>query len=210
MTTIPGGHASEDALEQYCLGSVPAAELEGLESHLLVCTACQERLRETEAYVRIMQQATAQAAADQLARQGRWRAVADWLFRSLPATAIATAVALVLVWGFAPSFHPAPAAAPLAVALELTRGDESPRAHAPACRPLLLTLDLTGVAPLDSYQVRIVDASGAAVLDAAAKPDHDRLRVGASVRLAPGTYWVRLYNPSEPQTPLREYGLALE
>jgi hypothetical protein len=210
MTMIPGGHASEDVLEQYCLGLVPAAELEALEGHLLVCTACQDRLRETEAYVRIMQQATAQAAADQLAREGRWRAMADWIFRSIPATAIAAAVALALVWGFAPPFRQAPAAPPVAVALELVRGDENPRARAPARRPLLLTLDLTGVAALDSYQVRIVDGRGAAVLDAAAKPDHERLSVAASVRLARGIYWVRLYNPSQPQRPLREYGLALE
>jgi hypothetical protein len=62
---IPGGHASEDTIEQYCLGMVPAAELEALESHLLVCAVCQDRLRESEAYVRTMQQATAQVAADQ-------------------------------------------------------------------------------------------------------------------------------------------------
>jgi hypothetical protein len=197
-------------LERYCLGLVPAAELEAIESHLLVCAACQDRLRETEAYVRIMQQATAQAAADQLARQGRWRAIAEWFFRSTPATAIAAAVALALVWGFAPAFRSSPAMSPVAVALDLTRGDENPLAHAPARRPLLLTLGLTGVAVLDSYHVRIVDARGAAVLDAAAKPDHERLSVAASVRLAPGTYWVRLYNPSQPQTPLREYGLTLE
>jgi hypothetical protein len=188
---------------------VPAAELEGLEGHLLVCTSCQERLRETEAYVRIMQQATAQAAADQLARQGRWRAVGDWLIRSFPATAMAGAVALVLVWGIVPYYRTS-ATAPVAVALGLTRGDESLRAHAPAHRPLALSLDLTGVAPFPSYQVRIVDSGGAAVLDATARPVRDRLSVTAPARLARGTYWVRVYNPSEPQAPLREYGLALE
>jgi Putative zinc-finger len=207
---MTGAHASEDALEKYCLGSVPAAELEAIESHLLVCPACRDRLREQEGYVRIMQQATAQAAADQLARQSRWRAIADWFFRSIPATAITAAVALALAWGFAPSLRRAPATPPITVALELTRGGESLRAHAPAHRPLLLTLDLTGVAPRDSYQVRIVDAGGADVLDAAAKPDHGRLSVTASTRLARGTYWVRLYDPSEPEIPLREYGLALE
>ncbi len=208
MTT--GGHASEDALERYCIGSASAAELEGIESHLLVCPACQERLRETETYVRTMQQATAQAVANQLAKDYRWRGLRDWVFRSLPASAIAAAVALALVWGFAPSIGRAPATLPVAVALDLARGDESPRAHAPSHQPLLLTLNLRGVATLDSYQVRIVDAQGGGVLDATAKPDHERLSVPASIRLARGTYWVRLYNPSEPQTPLREYGLALE
>ncbi len=157
-----------------------------------------------------MQQATAQAVADQLARQHRWRGLREWVLRSLPATAMAAAVALALVWGFAPSIGPAPATVPVAVALDLARGDESPRAQAPALRPLQLTLDLRGVAALDSYQVRIVDVRGGGVFDTTAKPDHDRLSVGASVRLGRGNYWVRLYNPSEPQTPLREYGLALE
>jgi hypothetical protein len=210
MATIPGGHASEDALERYCLGSVPPAELERIESHLLVCIACQDRLRDAEEYVRIMRQATAQSAADHLARQERQRALGDWFLRSVPATAITAAVALALVWGFGPSYRPAPATGPVAVALDLTRGDDNPRAHAPARRPLLLTLDLTGVAPLDSYRVRIVDARGATVLDAAEKPDHEKLRVAASARLARGTYWVRLCNPSQPRTPLREYGLTIE
>ena len=208
MTT--GGHASEEALERFCLGSASAAELEGIESHLLVCTACQDRLRETERYVRTMQQATAQAVADRLVRETRWRELREWVVRSLPATAIAAAVALVLVWGLAPSSSPTPATTPIAVALDLARGDENPRAHAPALRPLVLSLDLRGVAALDSYQVRIVDARGGGVLNATAKPDHERLGVPGSIRLARGTYWVRLYDPSEPQTPLREYGLALE
>ncbi|HXN47231.1 MAG TPA: hypothetical protein VN893_11360 [Bryobacteraceae bacterium] len=208
MTT--GGHASEDALERFCLGSASAAELEWLESHLLACTACQDRLRETERYVRTMQQATAQAVADRLASEARWRELREWVVRSLPATAIAAAVALALIWGFSPSTSPAPATTPIAVALDLARGDESPRAHAPALRPLVLSLDLKGVAALDSYQVRIVDGRGSGVLDAIAKPDHERLSVPASIRLGRGSYWVRLYNPADPQTPLREYGLALE
>ncbi len=205
-----GGHASEDALERFCLGSASAAELEGIESHLLACTACQDRLRETEKYVRTMQQATAQAVADRLARETRWRELREWIVRSLPATAIAGAVALALIWGFSPSTGPAPATTPMAVALDLARGDESPRAHAPPLRPLALSLDLRGVAALDSYQVRIVDSRGGGVLSATAKPDRERLGVPGSVRLGRGTYWVRLYDPSEPQTPLREYGLAIE
>ncbi len=210
MAMIPGGHAPDDLLERYCLGSVPAAELEVVEIHLLACTVCQSRLRDTEAYVRTMQQATAQAAADELARQRRWQAMWNRFFRSLPATSLAAAVALALVWGSAPSFRRPPAAPPLAVSLDLTRGDENPRVHAPARRPLLLTLDLSGVAALESYRVRIVDARGAAVLDAAAKPDQERLSVTAPGRLARGTYWVRLYDPAQPRTLLREYGLALE
>lgn len=207
---MPGAHASEDALERYCLGLVPAAELETLESHLLACTACQDRLREAEAYVRTVQQAAAQAAADQLVRRSRWGMTAKGLFRAIPMAAIAGAAALVLIWNFAPSFRPAPAPPPLAVSLDLTRGDEDPRANAPAGRPLLLALDVTGLAPLDSYHVRVVDARGAAMVDAVAKPDHGRLTVATPIRLARGTYWVRVYNPPEPLTPLREYGLQIE
>jgi Putative zinc-finger len=207
----PGEHASEDRLEQYCLGTAPAGELEKLESHLLVCSACQDRLRESEAYVRTMQQATAQAAADQLMRQSRWRTLTGWLFRSVPAAAIAGAAALVLVSGVVPALRRGPPERPAAIALELTRGDDgSLRAHAPAGRPLLVTLDLTGLAIPSCCQVRIVDSSGAPVLEAAAKPDRERLTVSVPRRLARGTYWVRLYNPPAQRTPLREYELQLE
>jgi hypothetical protein len=149
-------------------------------------------------------------AADQLERQSRWRAVADWFFRSVPAAAIAGAAALVLVSSVGPWFRSPPVIHPVAVTLDLTRGDESTRARAPAGRPLLLALDLTGVTPLGSYQVRIVDARGAGVLDAAAKPDRGRLTLATSVQFVRGIYWVRIYDFATPQTPLREYELEIE
>ncbi len=203
---VPGEHASEEALERYCLGQVTAAELETLESHLLVCPVCQDQLRETESYVRTMQQATAQVAAEQLVRTSRWEAFRNWFFRSVPVAAIAGAAALVIVWGVAPSFR----GSPVAVRLEVSRGDENPRAQAPANRPLLLTLDVTGLAELDSYQVRMVDAGGGAVFSGSAKRSRGRVDVAAPVRLPAGTYWVRLHDPARPRTTLREYGLDLQ
>jgi hypothetical protein len=211
MIMALGEHATDDRLEQYCLGRVPAAELEELESHLLMCPACQDRLRDSEAYVRTIQQATAYVAAHRLARRSWWRAWMDSLFRSVPVTAIAGAAALALVWGVGPSLRDAPPPRPVTVAVDLTRGGgDGLRVHAPFRRPLVLRLDLTGLPPLDSYRVQIVDRQGQSVLESAGRPDRGRLAMAVSRSLAQGSYWVRVYNPQAARTPLREFGLELE
>jgi hypothetical protein len=202
-------HASDDRLEEYCLGMVPAGELDELDDHLLVCPQCLERLRETELYVGTMRQAVTAAAREAPARRG---AVPEWLrtlLRPAPVAAFCGVTALVLVWGIAPSMRGRRMAEPLAITLESTRGGESLRANAPERTPLALTLDLTGVPPLAAYNVRIVDANGAPVFDAATRPAGGRLLVSAPPRLVRGTYWVRLYDRGAPPALLREYGLEL-
>jgi hypothetical protein len=203
-------HASDDRLEEYCLGRVPAGELDDLDDHLLVCPQCLERLRETEIYVGTMRQAVTAAAREAPARRGavpRWFAT---LLRPAPAAAFCGVAALVLVWGIAPSMRGRRMAEPVAITLEATRGGgESLRANAPERTPLALTLDLTGVPPLAAYNVRIVDANGAPVFDASTQPAGGRLMVSAPPRLVRGTYWVRLYDRDAPPALLREYGLEL-
>ena len=39
-------HIPQDALEQYAMETLPESEIEPLEMHLLVCEACQDRLRD--------------------------------------------------------------------------------------------------------------------------------------------------------------------
>jgi hypothetical protein len=209
---MPVEHATGDRLEEYCLGRVPAAEQESLENHLLVCPACQELLRETDYYVRTMRQAAAELAREMPARNKnplrRWFGP---LFRPVPAAAFAGIAALALVWAIGPAFQGRRAQNPVAVTLEATRGgDENLRVHAPQRTPLTLKLDLTGVAPLEVYEVRIVDADGAPVLESSARPQGGHLLLNAPARLARGTYWVRLYNRAERRMPLREYGLELD
>ena len=38
-------HIWQDALEQYAMETLPESEIEPLEMHLLVCEACQDRLK---------------------------------------------------------------------------------------------------------------------------------------------------------------------
>jgi anti-sigma factor RsiW len=50
-------HISEDSLEQYAMGAFPEPEAGPLEEHLLICTACQDRLQATDDYVAAMRAA---------------------------------------------------------------------------------------------------------------------------------------------------------
>jgi hypothetical protein len=201
-------HVSEDRLEEYCLGRVPAAELDELENHLLICPECQDRCREADSYVKTMREAVQSLAVEQ---PRGWTGFFASLRRPVPAAACAGVAALVLIWGIGPVLRNTGVAKPVAVTLESTRGGpDSLRAHAPERTPLALTLDLTGVAPLPAYEIRVVDANGAPVMQSSARPAGSRLVLHAPARLARGTYWVRVYDRAQLRMPLREYGLELE
>ncbi len=207
---MKGAHVSADRLEEYCLGRVPAAELAGVEEHLLVCQACQDRLRDTDRYIRVMRSAiTAIASEPAAGQESGW---AQWFGRRgrLAPAAAAGVAALVLVWAVAPLLDGPRNGAPVAVTLEAMRGGESLRVHAPAKTPLRLTLDLTGLTLRESYLVRIVDAAGAPVFEAEARQDRTHLDVEAPARLPRGVYWIRVEERAAAGTPLREYGLELK
>jgi hypothetical protein len=46
-----GEHASEEVIEQYSTGTLPASEVELFEKHLRVCQVCQDRLRRTDEFM---------------------------------------------------------------------------------------------------------------------------------------------------------------
>ncbi len=51
-------HIPDETLERYAAGhKLPEPELATLEEHLLVCAACQDRLRHWDEYVAAMRQA---------------------------------------------------------------------------------------------------------------------------------------------------------
>jgi len=50
-------HVADDLLELYSLDRLSADELVAVEEHLLVCRACQDRLKETDDFVRVMRAA---------------------------------------------------------------------------------------------------------------------------------------------------------
>ncbi|HEX8985083.1 MAG TPA: hypothetical protein VF767_06625 [Bryobacteraceae bacterium] len=207
---MPGDHTTEDQLEDYCLGRIPASELEGTEEHLLVCPDCQEHLRETDRYIRTMRAAIGVLASAPPRPARPWSQWFEWMGKPAPATALAGLAAIALVWGVLPALRERREAAPAVLTLEAMRGESSTLyVSAPERTPLLLKLDLTGVAPLESYRVFIVDAQGAPVFETQARPDSGNLAVRAPARLVRGAYWVRLYDRAAPGVPLREYGLEL-
>jgi anti-sigma factor RsiW len=61
-------HISEDDLERYAMRSLPARDSERLEEHLLICHQCQDRLRETDAYVAAMKAAAGKIRQEESGR----------------------------------------------------------------------------------------------------------------------------------------------
>ena len=50
-------HPSEDDLEAYAMRTLPEQEIGPLEEHLLICSACRDRLQGTDEYVAAMRAA---------------------------------------------------------------------------------------------------------------------------------------------------------
>ncbi len=205
-------HAGDDVLEQYSMGKLPEGELETFEEHLLICVECQQRLAETDAYVR-----AAHAAAGRLELE---RAAAPTNpFRALiavftvPRTAWALGsvlLALAISWI---AVHRRDSSAigpsPVAVILQTTRGTEGP-AVAPSHAPLMLRIDLVQLPALPSYSLEVAARDGSVVGEYRAVSKGGNLSVPIKGTLAAGKYWVRLYAPAPGKELLREYGLELK
>ncbi|MGD0496992.1 MAG: hypothetical protein ABSC23_01005 [Bryobacteraceae bacterium] len=58
-------HVSEDDLERYAMLSLPAPESERLEEHLLMYSACRDRLESTDVYVTAMRSAAGKIRWDE-------------------------------------------------------------------------------------------------------------------------------------------------
>jgi anti-sigma factor RsiW len=52
-------HVSEDDLDLYAMRTLPAAQSERLEEHLLICSECRDRLQTMDEYVAAMKSAAA-------------------------------------------------------------------------------------------------------------------------------------------------------
>ena len=63
-------HISEDLLEQYLFGTLPDAELESLEEHLLICHSCIETAEQLLAFVQSLR-STLENAAPKARAAGR-------------------------------------------------------------------------------------------------------------------------------------------
>ena len=199
--TRPGGHFSEDLLEQYAFNRMREPECARLEEHLLVCGSCRLRLSEIDGYIAVMK-----AAAVQPYKKPPER---SWVRQTGPVrTLLVTSplwvggLALVAAGLF---YSPTPhSMRPSEVELNSERGGASLMAHARA-GALSLTIDATSLPKLPAYRLEIVNAEGGPVWQASVSPEGQRIQARVERSLKPGTYWVRLYGESL----LREYGLDL-
>jgi hypothetical protein len=189
-----GEHLGEELLERYSIGSLAEPDLVRLEEHVLICETCQERLAETDSWVRAMRRAASGLPVPAKPVWAHWR-----LPRLVPVLA---ALTLMLAVGVALRFNHGGGVAPVAVLLEATRGAA---VQVPTLKPLLLHPGLEGLPPLTRYHLEVVDQAGKEVWRTDVAPAQ---AAGFSVTvpgISPGTYFVRLYDSS--RVLLREYAV---
>lgn len=200
-------HALEENLERYSMATLPEAEAEILEEHLLICPLCQERLTESDEYVCAMRTAASKLRAGD---SSSWR-------RSLVppklAWAGAAAISLILLllasgYWHLPRTRNSP---PVAVVLQTVRGaDGLGGAKAPMNFPLALEADLSGLPIVTAFRLEVVDAQGVLVRRLDLKPEGGRLLAKVPGGLTRGRYWVRLHTAEPDHELLREYALQVE
>jgi len=206
MQLEPDDHIGEESLESYAMGSLSEPLAAELEEHLLICSACQDKLKEIDGYVAAMRGAAARLDREDESRKTFWTRVSGaFTVRRLAWSMALIALALAGV-ALRLSLKPPPLSEPFAVVLETRRGAEAQ--HAPAGRSLDLSLDSTGLPDFPTYQLEIVDASGAVQAQSSAKGSEGRVKTSLAKGLRSGNYFIRLYSPSRDL--LREYGLQID
>jgi hypothetical protein len=206
MQLSANGHATEESLESYVLGSLEEPALGELEEHLLLCSRCQDQLKEIDAYHAAMKSAAAALENQNESRKKLWTRISGALtFRRLGWVMALVAIAL---GGLAlrPWLTPTALTPAVALVLETSRGSEV--RHAPAGRTLELSLDVKGLPAYPLYAVETVDAVGRVQAQSTAAVSEGRVKMSLSQGLRPGNYFIRLYTPSREL--LREYGLMID
>lgn len=200
------GHASDECLEQYAMGSLEEPLLGELEEHLLLCSQCQDHLQEIDAYHAAMRNAAARLEREDEARKKFWTRMSASLTVQRLGWLMALGVVMVMGLSLRLWISHRASAPPLALFLETSRGAEV--RHAPARRPLELNLDTTALPAYPLYLVETVDAVGKVQAQFQAAATGGKVRAPLPKGLATGTYFIRLYSPTREL--LREYGLAVD
>jgi anti-sigma factor RsiW len=199
MTSEPAlRHIPEETLEQYCMGRLSESESEPVEEHLLLCNQCQDALTETEQFISAVRAATEQLGL-QPARQPWWNRL--WgSVTSLPKPVWAIAACALALFVVIPNRGPSPAV----VELQTMRGPET-AVQAPANTFLSLRLSLSGIDASGPLELRVADASGQVIRQAAVQTTDGQTVAGVD-GLSPGAYWARLYSDGKM---VREYALTV-
>jgi hypothetical protein len=208
---------TEKEIEDFLFNRLSGVTREVVEEHLLVCQNCLDRTEQEEAYI-----AAARSAAGEILDEEFERALVEvgipresWLarlkriftvrsFQWAAAGAAILFVAVILV----PREPGAMNAAE--VALHQERGSAVAMAEAPETRPLTLNVDVSELPDAPVYRLELVDGSGKLVQAADVAPAAGKLKWKTGTGLPAGAYWVRLRDPAEPQTLVREFGLRVQ
>ena len=192
-------HIEENLLDQYAMGTLPQGSITEIEEHLLICLLCQRRLVAVDEFLPLFRSAATPLDA---------RATPWWLgalaFRRWFWSGTAAALAALLIFLATGESHKAKLA-PAILLMQSMRGPEAD-AEMVSGRPCLLVFDLAIPANHEDYEIEVVDAVGSEVLHHGGDFKDGRLTVLVQ-RLAPGSYWVRVYRKQVARELMAEYGL---
>src|SRR3954451_20151870 len=140
METIPQNqHLSEELIEQYVQGRLPASQAADISGHLFECDQCYERYELATDFQIAFREAVSSVPATAEKRESWWN-----LFAWPAPVWAAAAAALVLMFAVIPMFRRP--GAPIVAELSAVRSGEIVRVK--AGHALQLRLDTTGVEPL--------------------------------------------------------------
>jgi anti-sigma factor RsiW len=179
-------HPTEEALERFLLHQCQEPEIEFVETHILACESCVERLEALEMQIAATKIALAEFQRDsrESARAKEKRHRKAW-FRVGGLSFAGAAACVVLVLALF---------APAQVDLAAHRGRET--SSVPEGRPLHMHLETADV-PDGSVTVQLVDGEGAEVWKGASTVSHERTDVHLPRLRKRGVYFLRLYTPAK-------------
>ena len=195
-------HPTEEALERFLLHQCQEPEIEFVETHILACESCVERLQALEMQIAATKIALAELQRDSRIKESAtekrwwrpWSRVAGLSFAGAAACAV-LAVALF---------------APAQVKLSAYRGTET--LSVPEWRPLHMHLATTDVAD-GLVAVQLVNGEGSEIWSGTSAVRHEQTDVRLPRITKPGSYFLRLYTPAKGSAEgdlLREFAFRVK
>jgi hypothetical protein len=185
-------HPTEDALERFVMRKSADLELEVVESHVIGCQDCLDRVSELEIFVQACRDALPVFRQEHALKPAKASA-AKWfreLIPQLPKWSWAPALAVVALLGvILPNLHQ-PTGSRFDAILRASRGIETSPVL-PRRTVIRLHLDAIDL-PAGLVDVEVVDAEGLLVWSGSSAAQADQV-TAETPRLESGTYFARLY-----------------
>ena len=199
MSNRFNAHIPEESFELYSMGRLPEKELGNFEEHILVCPACEERLTESDRFVRVMRETTRRLQTAPVPARPLWNPRMAW------GLALAASIAVIVaIPQFRTITNPAQE-----ITLSAMRGPESAAPNASADRPITLRIDVSELPAAPAYILEVVDASGGTLWRGRSEVREGTMVQPIERTLPAGQYWVRLYSDDPRRTLLREFSMLV-